>query len=308
MGFAVLLVDYCTILDTLKFIDKCEMYLRSSENKKYIIIDNSHNAEAYRYLSSHYLKIEDFVFEGREVSIFKYKNASVICDALMKNVGYARGNNLAARLAKKLYPKYNLLISNNDIDFERTYDLDLVDSLFSEEKYAIIAPDVIQKEQHLNPMYFVNDSYHLYTCYINTVLIKKIKPKLNYDKKTFTGCFWFFNREYFDKVDGFDESTFLYYEELIMENKMSEVEGELYYYPDMQVIHNHNFSHKNIKKSLKYICVYHKSGMYYASKYLKKHKVEIVFANTLFYILLPVYCLEHIVLDIRMMGKGLDTE
>ncbi len=298
MSFSVLLVDYCSIEATLEYIDICEAKMKSSGEIQYFITDNTPKGIAFKYLNDNYEAKNVQNIRKYGVYEFVYKGRSVYCIPTYENIGYARGNNIAAMASMELFPDNHLLVSNNDILLDNGCNLDEIDALFAEKDYAVIGPDVLQFGQHLNPVYRHTMGYYMFLIYINTVLPKKISSSVDKNRFAFSGCFWFFNVKYFRLVDGFDDGTFMYFEEQIMEERMRAVGGEFFYYPSMQVVHNHSTKRQNTKAAIKYMNTIHASGNYFVKNYLKPNPVVYGLSNVLYWILMIPFTLERLIRDI----------
>lgn len=294
MAFSVLLVDYNSIEDTLKYIQLCETYLESSVSKEYIIVDNSLSGNGYEYLYKNYEFVAQDMFEGCNVIVCNFEGIYIHCIRTLNNGGYAKGNNLAARYSGKLFPNNNFIISNNDILFLEKYNIDEIDNLL--KKYAVIGPDVITEGKHTNPVYYSGPIYNLFAIYVNSFLPLKIRPKHDNIPYTFVGCFWFFNKYDFYDIGGFDENTFLYYEEPIIGEKLKKSGKKLLYYKNMCVIHNHDFSRKSACKEAKTLRIFYKSARYYEDNYIGVPVYLRFLSRLLFEILILIYIPERAVL------------
>ena len=298
MAFSILLVDYCSIETTMNYIDLCMARMKSSDQLQFFITDVSPDAKGWTYLQEKLGKVS--VQPVGEYNLYEYSfsGKSIYCIPAYENMGYARGNNLAAAASMQLFPENNLIVSNNDILFEQDCNLDDIDALFYEHDYAAIGPDVVQHGQHMNPMYQNPASYYMFQIYLNTVLPKKLGVKINKERFSFSGCFWFFNVKYFSQVGGFDEGTFMYFEEQIMEEKLHAIGGEFFYYPNMQVIHDHSTKRQTCKAAVKYINIIHRSCNHYVKNYLKPNPLLYGLSNVWFYLLMVPFVLERWIRDL----------
>lgn len=296
MAFSILLVDYNSIINTIKYIGECERYLKSFAKKQYIIVDNSMNGAAYSYIKENYSFNDEDDFEGNKVLSFTKEGAEIVVISTLENIGYARGNNIAAKYSKQYYKDNNFLISNNDIVFEKEFNIDIVDELLAE--YAVIGPDILTRGEHTNPIYYTSSWYNLFGIYLNSFLPKKIKPRCDKVPYTFVGCFWFFNGEFFCKIGGFDEGTFLYYEEQIFGERIKKNNGKVLYLEDLKVIHNHNFSRKNALEEARLYRIFYNSARYYEKEYIGVSWIIMVLSRVWYEILFLLYIPERAILKI----------
>ncbi len=291
MSFSILLVDYKTIDDTIRYIDYCRSNLISSGKTEYIIVDNSEGGNGRISLERRYGSAFEINAGDRKVIQFGKDGERCFYYALYSNVGYARGNNVAAEISAVLFPENNLCISNNDIVFANTCNLDQVENLLDEDDVFCVGPDVVQGSTHLNPLYKQGRLYNLYGNMLS-LGTKNNKP----DDYTFSGCFWFFNKEKFCQIKGFDEGTFIYFEEYIISEKAKDHNWRMVYLPDLEVIHDHREAGETVEKAIWKRRQFLKSLMYYERKYHGLPKWKESFSSSIYEIAL---CLFGILLRIR---------
>ncbi|SDB56268.1 Glycosyltransferase, GT2 family [Pseudobutyrivibrio sp. YE44] len=304
MAFSVLLVDYCSIETTLKYIDLCNEKMKSKDPIQFFITDVSPEAKGWAYLKDNLTEVSNRPIKSKTLYEYEYHGKSIYCIPAYENLGYARGNNLAAAASIVLFPDNHLLVSNNDILFEQDCDLDEVDSYFTDLDYAVAGPDIIQHGQHMNPMYQNPPSYYMFLIYLNTVLPKKLPVPYNNTRYAFSGCFWFFNVKHFAWVQGFDEGTFMYFEEQIMEERMHSIGAKFHYLRDMKVIHDHSTKRQTCKAAVKYINTIHRSCNHYVKYYLKPNPIMYGLSNLCFYVLMVPFVIERWIRDLIYKVKN----
>ena len=218
---------------------------------------------------------------------------------LNKNYGYGKGNNFGLRLACKLGYKYSL-ISNNDIKIiDRNVLTELIKGIETDEKIAWASPKIINIEGYQDGPFpefdFFNFSflrggifYPFYILFLKTrEKIKSTKLLDKYDKgeimpKGFIGCFVFLKNEALEIVGFFDENIFLYFEELILTEKLNIKGFVLKYIPNVKILHEHNYSADgiNFKRSyeeFKSVAYYYKIYKNYNSFILNAAKISRLF-------------------------------
>ena len=267
MALSILLVDYKSMPATIEYVKMCKEYLLSKENIEYFIVDNTENASGEKFLITNYRLISNKNVQGYDVVVIDVDGTKVHYIKSLNNTGYARGNNIAASISKELFENNHYLVSNNDVLFTEPINVDRILDLLN-GGIAVIGPRVTEKGVNVNPIYYTSQCYNLFWIYVNSILPIKIKPKTSSEIYTFLGCFWFFNSDFYWMVDGFDENTFLYYEESIMAERMKRVEGVIYYADDVEVIHNHDFARKNVGQEIKHLKNFYKSARYYEDNYI----------------------------------------
>lgn len=284
MGFSVIIVDYKSIEKTIEYIEHCNICLKHRNTIKYIIVDNDDTLTGLNIIKNKNECKKICIIDTLDILEFKQNGINIVYVATGENTGYAKGNNLGARISNKLYPENHYLFSNNDLFFPHEYSLDEVEN-YLESGYALVAPDIVSQESHLNPIKIEGLNYLLYWQYIP--IISKI-AKRNEIETTYSGCFWFFERDNFNRIGGFDEGTFLYFEEYIMAEKIKKNSNKVIYYPQMRVVHNHNYMTLPVDKAIWFRKVFFESGLYYEKKYKNISKFNQIIKKILFEITIHV--------------------
>nr|MBI5456071.1 glycosyltransferase [Candidatus Levybacteria bacterium] len=249
---SIIIVNYNVERKVLNCI-KSLVNSKSKINFEIIIIDNSE-----------FNNLEKFIKKFSNVRYFK----------ALKNLGFGGGNNLGAKYAKGEYLFFlnpDTLIVDDAI--EKLYKL-----IKSDNKIGIVSPLLVDK--NLQP--FSTQSRKELTP-INAIfsfsLLRKLFPQKNiysdpffenWDYKkpievdTVPGAALMISKKLFDKVNGFDERFFLYFEENDLSKRIKELGFKLYINPNAKVIHEVGQSIKQIKTRDSY---FEKSRFLY----LKKH-------------------------------------
>jgi len=299
MGFSVLLVDYKSIQMTLDYIGLCNKYLKSDNQIQYIIVDNTEDASDLQFIKeSHELKKVTRV-DNKPVYLFTHDGIEVHITAAMNNGGYAKGNNLAAKVSAALFPSNNYIVSNNDILFDETYNLDIIEDEIKNNDVAVIGPNVVNPDgTGANPFNRPDENFIMFTLFLNTLLPRKIKQRPNDELYTFSGCFWIFSKKYFDLAQGFDERTFLYFEEQIMSERIQKVGGKFKYQDDFKVIHNHVNHKKSPIKESKMLRYFYDSMRIYTDSYLNVNPGKKILSRIIYEILNVLYIIERAIIYI----------
>lgn len=71
-----------------------------------------------------------------------------------KNVGFARGNNLGIRYARKHFDPHFIVAANSDIIFEQTDFCEKLYEVYERKPYAVLGGDIVDasRTQHFNPV------------------------------------------------------------------------------------------------------------------------------------------------------------
>ena len=172
------------------------------------------------------------------------------------NIGYGRGHNLIL----KNIGKYHLVL-NPDVIID-TYAIDKCVETFENKSFGLITPstyDQYGKIQYIIKSYpniFIFFLRVLNINFLNVIFKKKIdiyeNKLISYENEKkdiiFTGgCFMFYRGEIFTKLRGFNESFFLYFEDMDISYRTSKITN-IVYKPDIKIIHyGGNASRKGLK-------------------------------------------------------------
>jgi GT2 family glycosyltransferase len=197
-----------------------------------------------------------------------------------QNLGFARGNNLGVLFSMNHFNIDFLLFTNNDI---RIIDGDVVEQLIMKIKrlndVAVIGPKVIgtNKELQSPEPYITFWNRYFWMYWATPFLSKRIKTKifkLNYSKKAqegyhykVMGSFFLANSGDFVKCEMMDPETFLYSEEVILSERLKNINKLVYYYPDVAVFHEHSASISQYYTSKSKVLMQYESDSYYYSRY-----------------------------------------
>lgn len=227
---------------------------------KYIFVDNASQPKVVERLTSVFkqLFINEYVEIGDDFKIEKPLSRFTFLKSLT-NSGYASGNNKGLRLAYQDGEIDRIIILNNDILFIEDIISPLIQKMDSLEDCAIISPLLLKKNGK-------EIDYNCARCCLSvTDLIKlnfimpfvwifKLKnPKIlqnqyilikeNINNNAIipielpSGSCMLFKKELIHSIDGFDEHTFLYYEENILFEKINALGKQSYLSPVNKCIH-----------------------------------------------------------------------
>lgn len=238
---AFIILHYKSIKDTLECIDSIEKLKLS--NSRIIVVDNGSldsSTETLRILQD---KI-DIVFNDR-------------------NYGYAKGNNIGIKYAKRKYdPKFYVVI-NNDIIINQQNMVDEIYRMHELYDFDVLGPKIITRNKiNQNPNYLILSKTkdiitHLLKLNIISILIKvnlydslkkikrncEVKNNINNEDKILIdvplhGSALIFSDRYVARYDEpFDESTFLYGEEEFLYYRKVRDNLKFVYTPYIKVFH-----------------------------------------------------------------------
>lgn len=176
------------------------------------------------------------------------KNGDIILVHAGKNLGYGKGNNRGAKIAKGKY----ILILNADITVEADTLQKLYDYLVKNKNIGIVAPKLVYNNGDVQPS--CRKDFKFFDLIIKRTFLGKIQPfkrrLKNYLMMDFdhnkeqevdlvTGAFMMMPRVVFEKVGGFDERYFLFMEDFDLCKKVRAAGYKIVYYPQAHATHYH---------------------------------------------------------------------
>ncbi|MBQ9439906.1 MAG: glycosyltransferase family 2 protein [Paludibacteraceae bacterium] len=227
---AFIILTYKTYLRTETLVD--ELLSDFPEHDKIIVVDNASPNDAFGYLSARYSNC---------------KQVDVIQSP--ENGGYAAGNNVGLRYAKKYSPEYVCII-NNDIRFNINVIDKLIKRFLAIDDIGFIAPR--QVDTNGNDTIFqtlkVPDFAYDIRSYCFLLQNKKHKYEENCGIEStqrvgiIPGAFLFTDYKLFESIGFFDEITFLYCEERFLGQKIMDFDKHCYIAFDLSYIHDHGLT------------------------------------------------------------------
>ncbi|MGM9951992.1 MAG: glycosyltransferase [Intestinibaculum porci] len=186
------------------------------------------------------------------------------------NKGYAAGNNIGLKYSVKHNYDYSLIL-NNDIVLEDLNILKkLVDAAEGDKMIGCVGPRIFSPDQTEIAPYINRPSFNSLTF----GYIKDYKERQKYKGKTCDvyrvyGCCMLLKNIWIKEVNYLDESTFLYYEELILGEKFHCIHVKTRYISNASVIHlgGASTSKASLMDKMKNIGILNKSLMIYLKKY-----------------------------------------
>lgn len=188
------------------------------------------------------------------------------------NLGFAKGNNLGIKYAKKHFDPDFVIALNNDTITEQLEFQDIIEQKYKETSFFVMGPDIItidgfhQNPPGINPKqsWTIRElkSYRLRRKIENILLRigagkvfhKKFemrqavyrKNKVNHDIKNtiLHGACLIFSRDYLSKENGFFDGTFMYLEEDILKYICDRKNYLMLYSPDLYIHHKEEASSK----------------------------------------------------------------
>lgn len=222
------------------------------------------------------------------------KNVSV--HIMDKNMGFAKGNNYGISIARKMDAKFICCI-NNDTLLEQRDFYSKLNNIYRDEKPAVIGPEIILRDDKIyrNHKYLKTIEYYqkmidgkrdviqiikgiaLKVPFIYEVN-KKIKNRTldeQIDDVVLHGCCIIFTPKFFEKLEGFDDRTFLYAEEELLYISLKKNRLISRFSPDIKIRHLEDVSTdatiRNKKEKESFIYQHSKNSLQIVIEELKKN-------------------------------------
>lgn len=213
---SVVIVSY----NSQGFIEKCinSVLKNLSEKGEVIVLDNASSDKTVDILKKFGNKI-------------KLINSD-------KNLGFAKGNNLAVKEAVGEY----LFFLNPDTEIQRPIFDELIKFYETTVDARIVTPKLIMPNGQIQPsvrklptiwralMEYILDIKNSYSEYVPS----GDKPQV---VEMAYGAAWLLKKDIFEKLKGFDEKFFLYYEDVDFCNRLKKIGKKVYYYPKVSIKH-----------------------------------------------------------------------
>jgi hypothetical protein len=183
------------------------------------------------------------------------KNARLIKNKI--NIGFGAAHNIAIKMGRG---KYHLVL-NPDIIFKENTIEKLITFMEENPDVGLVSPKIIFPDGTIQylckrlPCLFDLAVRRFTPGFIQNLFKKRIDyfemKDTTYDEimdvPYLSGSFMFFRKSVLDKVEGFDENYFMYFEDLDITRRVSKISRTVFY-PYTSVIHLwRRDSHKNIK-------------------------------------------------------------
>ncbi len=304
--YSLIIVDYNSIKNTIKYVASCKENLGLMGASHVVILQNGAFEGTLAELKSFFGGYEICEVEDVEQTLYKFRNdfQEIYYCHSGANLGYAKGNNLAIRIASRIWSDSYYIVSNNDIAFKETMDLSLVNKVFEENaSVGVIGPSIITPQfEHQSPRYWQSAAQrlifnhwisafggifgsktrrYLFDKYANDT-IKEAKSGLY---AWVSGCFMFIRAKAFEKAGMFDQNTFLYAEEMILSKRLERVGYNIYFLREIEIIHNHAQTTKKTISQLKSTEIDFHANYYFYKNYTDASAATLFLAKVSFKLL-----------------------
>lgn len=212
----------------------------------------------------------------------KIQNEKTIVLKADKNGGYGYGNNIGIRYSKKLGADY-VLIANPDVEFSEAAIITCLKILEENKECVACAPRINERE----PAFQFKNSF--VDTFNSSILLAKLFRPRYYPTSYFSnkkecevyalpGCLVMFNIKKFEKCGLYDETVFLYNEEIIIGKKFKDNGYKSILCLNEKYEHYHSVTmKKNFKSSVRHKKTVLSSHRIFLKKYCNANKFTIYF-------------------------------
>lgn len=276
----VILLDYHSAEDTVAYVQHlCEKIKSDMLLVSFVIVDNSCDAENFHILSQAFSTVENLTWYGSLLEKKEYCGHELYLWKNLQNGGYAKGNNLGAKIADEFIHADYYLFSNSDIVVLDDYlNFDRLIAEFHQMHVGMVGPSIIGKDGKSQNPYkeqslFLRWGYEylfypfarfLPACINSGDLVEPFETNPVF---RVMGSFFVIPAKIFNDIGGFDEHTFLFAEELILAKRLQQKDYLVHYVPSVHLLHNHSAT---INKAFNYnqrLKQRFRSEMYYYRTY-----------------------------------------
>lgn len=247
---AVVILNYKSWRDTLNEIDLCHKEI-GIDYENIIVVDNASPNESKEELEKNSQVGYRFIYST-------------------ENNGYASGNNIGLKYAFNHGYKYALILNNDILFNDKEFLKKLLEVVDKDNKLAVVNPDVYSPSGYL----FNRDAKrpNLFDYTVGMYLYKKRGRNIqDIDKYGYVyrpqGCCMLVDLNKLNQVDYLDDSTFLYYEEVILAERLINKGFRCACCTNTSIIHNHSTTVKSSFELNEIIKIKNKSFSYYLKEY-----------------------------------------
>ncbi len=286
--YSLIIIDYNSMDETMEYIKHFKAHSTDFEHCHPIVIDNYNSIEKGKELMSKFGIVSRLgAINEKEVYTVTIEDIKIYYCCYGLNAGFAKGNNLGAKIARTFFQDKYYLFSNNDIVLNENFDIYHFECVFSNNiDIGVIGPRVTSpsgKEQ--SPCRKISTFRQLFLNYWAYAL-PFLEPKSDLDytgesKKCYwvSGCFMLVKADIFDAIDGFDEATFLYCEEMILAERIIKKTASSYYCSEYKITHLGGGTTKKTSSVIRIMEMRFQSLCYYQREYRNCPKVIISLAR-----------------------------
>lgn len=174
------------------------------------------------------------------------KEGGIIVIENKANLGFGKGNNVAAKKAKGKY----LLFLNSDMELIDNKLVDMLDYINNHSQIGLIGPkflniDLTDQGSVFPPQTLVNAFKEFW---LGQKAYSKYVPNTNQpvEVSSVSGGAVLILRQLFEKIGGWDKRYFMFFEDLELCRQVKKLGYKIYYFPACRFIHRHGASGKKL--------------------------------------------------------------
>lgn len=258
---SIIIVNY----NTTEFVSKCIQSIKSNTTLKdleIIIVDNNSEDRDIESLEKTYTGVK-FIWQ---------KN----------NKGFGAGCNIGVKNSNSDY----ILFLNPDIEVKKQAVEILLDYIKSNEEVGVCSGILV--DQNGNVLYSYNNFPNLlwefreaYGLFLKSKIRKlttrkEINQKIPFEVDWFHGACIMVRKNIFEKVQGFDENIFLYYEDVDLQKKIKNLGYKIVCVPSAEFFHYERGSVREGNMFKVYHYYMHINKLYYYKKYKMYLKIFVI--------------------------------
>lgn len=198
--------------------------------------------------------IAEFALDFSKIKLLDHK----------KNVGFGAGMNLGAKLAEGEF----LLILNPDTEMITENISSVLDEFLKDDKIGIIGGGILDRKNK-NQEWSAGKELSLYDLVRNNLGVSRSSSIWNSSQKI--KCDWvagtamFIKKDLFEKLGGFDERFFMYFEDMDLCRRVRALGKKIIFFPEFKIYHGSGESYEDKRLQKKH---------YYDSmeKYFQKNR------------------------------------
>ena len=268
MKIVFIILNYNTFQETKDCVLSIESKV-DTQNYKIVIVDNLSTDDSAD-------KIEKFIEQKNNMILIRNT----------ENLGFAKGNNVGIEYAKRNYKPQFIVVLNSDTELIQNDLVEKLDNEYRNSEFALLGPLILTADGRCDnsPHYpptvehiqkelrtFIREEKiikrGLYRPYcgirflrnlVRYKILKKDTPLhrnmefYQYQRQVvLQGCFLVFSEKAFEYIKGFDERTFLYYEEPILYLSLMKHELITVFDPEIVIYHKEWRSTSSVAKKNK---------------------------------------------------------
>ena len=279
----ILILNYNNTNDIKRCIESVCRYCDMAKIK-IMVVDNGSSADIFIEVQNYLQGLFDNDLDviSSDSSVKRLKKVTYL--RLIKNIGYARGNNAGLKFIFGDDDINDVLVLNSDIVLTNN----LLEPLLAEreklENVGAISPLLVHPNNKVDySCARMNYSTHCLSLTFSYLFAKKyyklrkqsdlllnspeLLEKSNFEIELPSGSCMLVRKNVFYQIGGFDDNTFLYYEENILYEKFKKLNLKNYIVPSVSCIHVGGATTNKTKSSLFLKDCNYKSLIYYLRTY-----------------------------------------